>query len=172
MGYHHHAVVEEVNERENGVIEVNVIGHGERGIERKLLESTKRSVAKVIHSNPKYDFPETKSRALRQLKRVKRGHVVDVYNLVTNNCEHFVEWCVNDVPRCLQIENSNWFMRWLICALGDKFFWAVKWVRGRLYAASPEAPPHQNEQSETEERAREGLKVGKGQIKAMTSCMQ
>ena len=129
MGYHHHAVVEEVTELEKGVILVNVIGRGERGIERELVDSTERSVAKVIHSNPVHNLPETYDRAL--MKLIDVGHN-DIYNLATNNCEHFVEWCVNGESRCLEIENSNSFMRWVIHAFGDKCFWTVRWVRDRL----------------------------------------
>ena len=126
MGYHHHAVVEDVTETKGGKILVNLIGRGEYGITRDVFAQDERSVELVRHADPKYTYSETYERAVAKLKALGRK---DKYNLVTNNCEHFAEWCVEGVARCLQIENMNWFTRKFIENIGDKLFWGAKYMQ-------------------------------------------
>jgi hypothetical protein len=41
----------------------------------------------------------------------------DRYGLLTNNCEHFCEWCLHDVPRSYQVQRAQSLARGLTGAV-------------------------------------------------------
>jgi hypothetical protein len=49
------------------------------------------------HASPRFSGPEVARRALSRVGE-------DRYRLLTNNCEHFCEWCVEDEQRSFQVE--------------------------------------------------------------------
>ena len=49
------------------------------------------------HASPRFSGPEV---ARRARSRIGENH----YRLLTNNCEHFCEWCVQDEQRSFQVE--------------------------------------------------------------------
>ena len=51
-----------------------------------------------VHSSPRFSGAEVARRAL-----FRAGE--DRYRLLTNNCEHFCEWCVEDEQRSFQSSN-------------------------------------------------------------------
>jgi hypothetical protein len=51
----------------------------------------------VPHANPKYDREASISRASSRYKENR-------YNLVSNNCEHFVNWCIEGESSSIQVE--------------------------------------------------------------------
>src|SRR5580693_5896578 len=59
-----------------------------------------RLVRIVSDGVPNFDPEETVRRARSRLGE-------DRYRLLTNNCEHFCEWCLRGTPRSLQVE--AWF---------------------------------------------------------------
>lgn len=50
-----------------------------------------------VHASPRFTGAEVASRALSRVGE-------DRYRLLTNNCEHFCEWCVQDEQRSFQVE--------------------------------------------------------------------
>jgi hypothetical protein len=44
--------------------------------------------------------------ALEVVRRARSRLGENRYRLFTNNCEHFVEWCLHDVPRSFQAETA------------------------------------------------------------------
>jgi hypothetical protein len=49
------------------------------------------------HASPRFSGAEVARRALSRVGE-------DCYRLLTNNCEHFCEWCVEDEQRSFQVE--------------------------------------------------------------------
>jgi hypothetical protein len=43
-------------------------------------------------------------RSKQHAARVKSASAIDSYRLLTNNCEHFCEWCLWDERRSYQVE--------------------------------------------------------------------
>jgi hypothetical protein len=52
---------------------------------------------RVQHDRPRFDRREVVARARSRLRERS-------YRILTNNCEHFCEWCVHGRNRSLQIE--------------------------------------------------------------------
>jgi hypothetical protein len=50
------------------------------------------------------------------------------YRLLSNNCEHFVEWCLYDVPRSFQVERALDFPRFM----GERIQTAVTRIAARV----------------------------------------
>lgn len=48
---------------------------------------------------PKYSVEDSIDRAISRMGE-------DKYNVVTNNCEHFVNWCINGVQKSRQIKKA------------------------------------------------------------------
>ena len=51
-----------------------------------------------VHASPRFSGAEVARRALSRVGE-------DRYRLLTNNCEHFCEWCVQDEQRSFQVEH-------------------------------------------------------------------
>jgi len=51
-----------------------------------------------VHASPRFSGAEVARRALSRVGE-------DRYRLLTNNCEHFCEWCVQDERRSFQVEH-------------------------------------------------------------------
>ena len=55
------------------------------------------------------------------------------YRLLSNNCEHFVEWCLYDVHRSFQVERALEFPRFM----GERIQNAIGRFIARLFARRP-----------------------------------
>jgi len=64
-----------------------------------------RPVFVVTHAEGAFEVAEILRRAR---SRLGEKH----YRLLTNNCEHFVEWCLHDVHRSFQVQTALEFPRW------------------------------------------------------------
>ena len=64
-----------------------------------------RPVFVVTHAGTCFDAEEVIRRARSRLGEKR-------YRLLTNNCEHFVEWCLHDEHRSLEVEIAVNFPRW------------------------------------------------------------
>ncbi len=69
---------------------------GGRGLARMLRAGPTRSGWRQ-HASSAFDLLEIVRRARSRLGE-------NGYRLLTNNCEHFCEWCLRGVPRSLQVE--------------------------------------------------------------------
>lgn len=77
-----------------------------------------RPVFVVTHCEGSFDADEVVRRARSRLGEKK-------YRLLSNNCEHFVEWCLHDKHRSFQVEVALQFPRWF----GERILAAVmKWT--------------------------------------------
>jgi len=56
-----------------------------------------RAIWIQIHTSPRFEAAEIVRRARSRIGENR-------YGLVSNNCEHFCEWCLQDEPRSYQIE--------------------------------------------------------------------
>lgn len=56
------------------------------------------AVSARAYANPRYDADEIVERARSRLAE-------NTYHLLTNNCEHFCEWCVRGTSRSEQVES-------------------------------------------------------------------
>jgi hypothetical protein len=63
-----------------------------------------RPVFVVAHADADFDPEQVISRARSRLGEKR-------YRLLSNNCEHFVEWCLHDVSRSFQAETALAFPR-------------------------------------------------------------
>jgi hypothetical protein len=64
-----------------------------------------RPVFVVGHCEAAFDAAEIVRRARSRLGENR-------YRLLSNNCEHFVEWCLHDEHRSFQVETALEFPRW------------------------------------------------------------
>ena len=64
-----------------------------------------RAVYVVSHAEAQFEAREVIRRARTRLGEKR-------YRLLTNNCEHFVEWCLHDRHRSLEVETALNFPRW------------------------------------------------------------
>jgi Lecithin retinol acyltransferase len=73
-----------------------------------------RPVFVVAHNETVFDAAEVIRRARSRLGENR-------YRLLSNNCEHFVEWCLHDVHRSFQVETAlefpRWFGEWILAAM-------------------------------------------------------
>ena len=78
-----------------------------------------RPVFVVTHCEGSFESGEVIRRARSRLGEKK-------YRLLSNNCEHFVEWCLHDRHRSFQVEVALQFPRWF----GERILAALmKWLR-------------------------------------------
>ena len=99
-------------------------------VEEVTLESFAegREIFVVEHGEACLDIDEVIRRAR---SRLGEKH----YRLFTNNCEHFVEWCLHDVARSFQAETALAFPR----LLGERIEAALVRMARRLFRAPPVA---------------------------------
>lgn len=105
LGYTHHGIyVGDGKVVHYGALMFNVI---RRPVEEVSLSSFTegRPVFVVAHCEAGFDAAEAISRARSRLGEKR-------YRLLSNNCEHFVEWCLHDVHRSFQVETALEFPRW------------------------------------------------------------
>ena len=103
-----------------------------RPVEQVTLEAFAggRPVFIVEHGEACLDTEEVIRRALSRLGEKR-------YRLFTNNCEHFVEWCLHDVARSFQAETALAFPR----LIGERIEAALmRVVRGVFRVPPPLAP--------------------------------
>jgi hypothetical protein len=97
------------------VVHYSGLAHGLRGgpVEEVPLSHFASRQCVWIRSSAPSDFN------VREVIRRARSRVgEDRYRLLTNNCEHFCEWCLRDTPRSLQVEAwLAWPTRVLLAAL-------------------------------------------------------
>jgi Lecithin retinol acyltransferase len=96
-GYLHHGIY--VGGRK--VVHYSGLAHGLRGgpVEEVPLSHFASTQCVWIRSNAPSDF-DVREVICRARSRVGE----DCYRLLTNNCEHFCEWCLRGTPRSLQVE--------------------------------------------------------------------
>ena len=87
-----------------------------------------RPLYEVMHAEAAFDSDEAIRRARTRLGEKR-------YRLLTNNCEHFVEWCLHDVARSFQAETALAFPR----LLGERIEAALVRMARRLFRAPPVA---------------------------------
>jgi hypothetical protein len=105
LGYTHHGIyVGDGKVVHYGALMFNVI---RRPVEEVSLAAFAegRPVFVVAHCESGFDAGEAIRRARSRLGEKR-------YRLLSNNCEHFVEWCLHDIHRSFQVETAIEFPRW------------------------------------------------------------
>jgi hypothetical protein len=123
MGFAHHGLyVGAGNVVHYGALLYDIL---RRPVEEVTLESfaAGRPVFVVEHGDPCLATDEVIRRARSRLGE-------DRYRLFTNNCEHFVEWCLHGVARSFQAETALAFPR----MLGERIEGAVLRLLRRMFA--------------------------------------
>jgi hypothetical protein len=85
-----------------------------------------RAIFLVEHSEVCFDAGEVVRRARSRLGEKR-------YRLLTNNCEHFVEWCLHDLPRSFQAETALAYPR----LVTERIERALAMVLRRLFTWRP-----------------------------------
>jgi hypothetical protein len=134
MGYTHHGIhVGEGKVVHYGALMYDVI---RKPVEEVTLAAFAegRPVYVVTHCEGSFETAEVIRRARSRLGENR-------YRLLSNNCEHFVEWCLHDRHRSFQVEVALQFPRWFgerVLAVLMK--WSRKWGDSRFarnWGASP-----------------------------------
>jgi Lecithin retinol acyltransferase len=115
-GYLHHGIY--VGDRK--VVHYSGLAHGLRGgpVEEVTLSHFASSYYVWIRSSAPLDF-DGREVIFRARSRVGE----DCYRLLTNNCEHFCEWCLHGTARSVQVEAwLAWPRRMLLAALRSMFW--------------------------------------------------
>jgi len=93
--------------------------------------SSGRPVFLVMHAECTFEAEEVIRRARSRLGEKR-------YRLFSNNCEHFVEWCLHDVSRNYQAETALAYPRTLGERIeGELFSLLRKAVPGRRFGIAP-----------------------------------
>lgn len=129
LGYTHHGIyVGDGKVVHYGALKYNLI--------RKPVEEVSlaefaegRSVYVVMHSEAAFDAAEIIRRARSRLGEKR-------YRLFSNNCEHFVEWCLHDEARSFEAETALEFPRWF----GERIVVMVLRFAQRSFRARGPAP--------------------------------
>lgn len=85
-----------------------------------------RPVYVIEHTEVCFDTAEVIRRARSRLGEKR-------YKLFTNNCEHFVEWCLHDLPRSFQAETALAYPR----LMGERFERVLVALLRRLLTLRP-----------------------------------
>jgi hypothetical protein len=106
-----------------------------RPVEEVTLEgfASGREIFVVEHGETCFDTDEVIRRARSRLGENR-------YRLFSNNCEHFVEWCLHDVARSFQAETALAFPR----LLGERIEATLIRMARRLFRAPPVAVPQES----------------------------
>ena len=75
-----------------------------------------RTISIRAHVAPRFDGEEVMRRARSRIGEAR-------YRLLSNNCEHFCEWCLHDEPRSYQVERLLNLPRRLGRVFGGAFSW-------------------------------------------------
>jgi hypothetical protein len=105
LGYTHHGIhVGEGRVVQYGALKYDFI---RKPVEEVTIEefAEGRPVYVVTHAEQCFDAGKAIDRARSRLGEKR-------YRLLTNNCEHFVEWCLHDEPRSFEVETALHFPRW------------------------------------------------------------
>ena len=105
LGYTHHGIyVGDGKVVQYGALKYDFI---RKPVEEVTLESFAdgRMVYVVTHADDCFDAQKVIERARSRLGEKR-------YRLLTNNCEHFVEWCLHDGHRSFEVETALNFPRW------------------------------------------------------------
>lgn len=114
LGYTHHGIyVGDGKVVQYGALMYDFI---RKPVEEVSLEkfAQGRPVFIVAHAGKCFDSEEVIRRARSRLGEKR-------YRLLTNNCEHFVEWCLHDERRSFEVEIALNFPRWF----GERFLAAL-----------------------------------------------
>jgi len=132
LGYTHHGIY---------VGEGKVVHYGALlyDIIRKPVEEVSlaafaqgRALYQVLHEEAAFKAEEAILRARTRLGEKR-------YRLLSNNCEHFVEWCLHDVHRSFEVETALNFPRWF----GERILAALFSEKGGAGPGNRENPAHQ-----------------------------
>lgn len=126
MGFAHHGIyVGGGNVIHYGALVYDLI---RRPVEEVSLEAFAcgRPVYVVQHDSLPFDAEEILRRARSRLGENR-------YQLLSNNCEHFVEWCLYDVPRSFQVERALEYPR----VMGERIQHALARLAARLLRLRP-----------------------------------
>ena len=105
LGYTHHGVyVGDGKVVHYGALMYDII---RKPVEEVSMEAFAqgRRIYHVLHAESAFCAEDVISRARTRLGEKR-------YRLLTNNCEHFVEWCLHDVHRSFEVETALNFPRW------------------------------------------------------------
>jgi hypothetical protein len=105
LGYTHHGIYAgDGKVIQYGALKYDII---RKPVEEVTLESFAqgRRIYVVTHAQARFEAEGAISRAR---SRLGEKH----YRLLTNNCEHFVEWCLHDEHRSFEVETALTFPRW------------------------------------------------------------
>ena len=105
LGYTHHGIhVGDGKVVHYGALMYDII---RKPVEEVSLEmfAEGRPLYEVMHAEAAFDSAEVIRRARTRLGEKR-------YRLLTNNCEHFVEWCLHGVHRSFEVETALNFPRW------------------------------------------------------------
>jgi len=122
LGYTHHGIhVGDGKVVHYGALMFNVI---RRPVEEVSLAAFAegRPVFVVTHCESAFEVAEVIRRARSRLGEKR-------YRLLSNNCEHFVEWCLHDEHRSFQVETALEFPRWF----GERVLVAMLRLARRIF---------------------------------------
>jgi hypothetical protein len=127
MGYAHHGIyVGDGNVVHYGALMYDII---RKPVEEVSLSAFAegRPVFVVTHAEAGFAADEVIRRARSRLGEKR-------YRLLSNNCEHFVEWCLHDLHRSFQVEIVLEFPRWM----GERIVATLARMMGRtLFSRRP-----------------------------------
>jgi hypothetical protein len=131
LGFAHHGIyVGEGKVIHYGALVYDII---RRPVEEVTLEefARGRAVYVVRHDALPFEVDQILARARSRLGE-------DKYRLLTNNCEHFVEWCLYDAHRSFQVDRALEFPRYM----GDLVQGVVTRFVARLFRIRRPATTH------------------------------
>ena len=105
LGYSHHGIyVGDGKVVHYGALKYNLF---RKPVEEVTLATFAegRPVFVVTHREASFEATEVLRRARSRLGEKR-------YRLLSNNCEHFVEWCLHDEQRSVEVETALEFPRW------------------------------------------------------------
>jgi len=105
LGYTHHGIYAgDGKVIQYGALKYDII---RKPVEEVTLEdfAQGRQIYVVTHAQARFEAEQSISRARSRLGEKQ-------YRLLTNNCEHFVEWCLHDEHRSFEVETAVNFPRW------------------------------------------------------------
>ncbi len=137
LGYTHHGIfLGDGKVVHYGALKFNFI---RKPVEEVTLDAFAegRPVYVVTHCESAFDTAEVIRRARSRLGEAQ-------YRLLSNNCEHFVEWCLHDEHRSFQVQTALEFPRWfgervlvVLLRLARRMFRDHTQIRARIESRRP-----------------------------------